>query len=38
MGSISMACYGVGVHGGQKGETEGAAGLPSDVPADQTNM
>ena len=38
MGSISMTCYGVGVDGGQEGETEGAAGLPRDVPADQTNM
>ena len=38
MGSISMTCYGVGVDGGHKRERDGAAGLPSDVPADQTNM
>ena len=38
MGSISMTCYGVGVDGEQKAETEGAAGLPRGVPADQTNM
>jgi 4,5-DOPA dioxygenase extradiol len=38
MGSISMTCYGVGVDGGQERETEGAAGLPRNVPADQTNM
>ena len=38
MGSISMTCYGVGVSGNGVGQMEGAAGLPSNVPADQTNM
>jgi len=38
MGSISMTCYGVGADVPQKGEMEGAAGVPRDVPADQTNM
>jgi 4,5-DOPA dioxygenase extradiol len=38
MGSISMTCYGVGVDGEQRREAEGAAGLPGDIPADQTNM
>ena len=38
MGSISMTCYGVGVEGRPTGPTEGAAGLPTGVPADQTNM
>ena len=37
MGSISMTCYGVGVDSKSIGQTEGAAGLPTDVPADQTN-
>jgi 4,5-DOPA dioxygenase extradiol len=37
MGSLSMTCYGVGVESGPVGQTEGAAGLPTDVPADQTN-
>ena len=37
MGSISMTCYGVGVESKSVGQTEGAAGLPADVPADQTN-
>ena len=38
MGSISMTCYGLGVTGQAEGETAGAAGLPADVPAEQTNM
>jgi 4,5-DOPA dioxygenase extradiol len=38
MGSISMTCYGVGVDSESVGQTEGAAGLPEHVPADQTNM
>jgi hypothetical protein len=37
MGSLSMTCYGAGMdlpcH-----EEEGAAGLPKNVPADQTNI
>jgi 4,5-DOPA dioxygenase extradiol len=38
MGSISMTCYGVGMTGAPAVETDGAAGLPADIPADQTNM
>jgi 4,5-DOPA dioxygenase extradiol len=38
MGSISMTCYGAGMAGSPVGETSGAAGLPADIPADQTNM
>ncbi len=38
MGSISMTCYGVGVDAMATGQTAGAAALPSDVPADQTNV
>ena len=38
MGSISMTCYGAGVDHGRMPSAAGAAGLPSDVPADQTNM
>ncbi|PWG02290.1 4,5-DOPA dioxygenase extradiol [Sphingosinicella humi] len=38
MGSISMTCYGVGMDAPAAGEAEGAAGLPANVPADQTNM
>ncbi len=37
-GSISMTCYGFGVDGTRCRQGEGAAGLPSDVPPDQTNM
>ena len=37
MGSLSMTCYGVGIENGRVREPEGAAGLPTDVPADQTN-
>lgn len=38
MGSISMTCYGAGLAAPAAGEAEGAAGLPANVPADQTNM
>jgi len=37
MGSLSMTCYGVGVDLRCREEV-GAAGLPHDVPADQTNI
>ena len=37
-GSISMTCYGVGVDDASCERGEGAALLPKDVPADQTNM
>ena len=36
-GSISMTCYGLGVEGPPCQQGEGAAGLPGNVPADQTN-
>ncbi|HEX8214217.1 MAG TPA: 4,5-DOPA dioxygenase extradiol [Allosphingosinicella sp.] len=38
MGSISMTCYGLGVEELGCADAEGAAPLPSDVPADQTNI
>jgi 4,5-DOPA dioxygenase extradiol len=38
MGSISMTCYGVGVNTEPAVQAEGAAVLPPNVPADQTNM
>ena len=38
MGSISMTCYGVGLDETPNGQAIGAAGLPADVPADQTNI
>jgi len=38
MGSISMSCYGLGAEGLGCAEGEGAAALPADVPADQTNV
>lgn len=38
MGSLSMSCYGVGMEGLPCVEGEGAAGIPTDVPADQTNI
>jgi 4,5-DOPA dioxygenase extradiol len=38
MGSISMSCYGLGAGGLGCAEGEGAASLPADVPADQTNI
>jgi 4,5-DOPA dioxygenase extradiol len=37
-GSISMTCYGTGMEQTACQQGEGAAGLPGDVPADQTNM
>jgi 4,5-DOPA dioxygenase extradiol len=37
MGSLSMTCYGIGA-GGLCREGDGAATLPADVPADQTNI
>jgi 4,5-DOPA dioxygenase extradiol len=37
MGSLSMTCYGVGTDFGSH-EERGAATLPADVPADQSNM
>ena len=38
MGSISMTCYGLGTDAETSGEIDGAAGLPSGIPPDQTNM
>ena len=38
MGSISMTCYGIGLGNGRPDEATGAATLPEDVPADQTNI
>ena len=38
MGSLSMTCYGVGLEPGLCVEARGAAGLPEDRPADQTNI
>jgi 4,5-DOPA dioxygenase extradiol len=38
MGSISMTCYGLGTDGLSCTQGEGAATVPSNVPADQTNM
>jgi 4,5-DOPA dioxygenase extradiol len=38
LGSLSMTCYGVGADVTLAEEGEGAAGLPPDVPADQTNI
>jgi 4,5-DOPA dioxygenase extradiol len=37
MGSLSMTCYGVGADLGCR-EEDGAAALPQDVPAEQTNI
>ena len=37
MGSLSMTCYGLGTDLSCRGET-GAATLPEDVPADQSNI
>ncbi len=37
-GSLSMTCYGVGAEVRLMQEGEHAAGLPADVPPDQTNM
>jgi 4,5-DOPA dioxygenase extradiol len=38
LGSISMTCYGAGVDDAECQKGEGSAGLPDDVPPDQTNM
>lgn len=38
MGSISMSCYGLGTESLACAEVKGAAGLPSGLPADQTNI
>ncbi len=38
LGSISMTCYGVGIDGIECADGGTAAGLPRDVPADQTNL
>lgn len=38
LGSVSMSCYGVGVEPGLCARAAGAAELPPNVPADQTNM
>jgi 4,5-DOPA dioxygenase extradiol len=38
LGSISMACYGIGTGEICARAAEGAAALPEDVPADQTNV
>jgi 4,5-DOPA dioxygenase extradiol len=38
LGSLSMTCYGVGIDGIDCQLARGAAGLPADVPADQTNI
>lgn len=37
MGSISMSCYGLGTDFSIRERPTGAAGLPADVPPDQTN-
>lgn len=38
MGSISMACYGLGTEMAQRQSPSGAAKLPEGIPPDQTNM
>lgn len=38
LGSISMTCYGVGIDGIECVDGGTAAGVPRDVPADQTNL
>lgn len=38
MGSLSMTCYGADLEIADAPQGEGAAGLPKDVPADQTNV
>lgn len=38
LGSISMSCYGLGAGALSCKEAEGAAGIPHDVPADQSNI
>lgn len=38
MGSLSMTCYGVGMHGVSCEDGNGAARLPEGIPPDQTNI
>lgn len=38
LGSLSMTSYGIGVHAGRPTSTEGAAPIPTDVPAENTNL
>lgn len=38
MGSLSMTCYRAGIAAGPTRQRDGAAGLPRDVPPDQTNI
>ena len=38
MGSLSMTCYGLCVEQGRTPHAAGAAGIPADMPADQTNI
>lgn len=38
LGSISMTCYGVGIEGVDHADAGAAAGLPREVPPDQTNL
>lgn len=38
MGTISMTCYGVGMSGFECTDGKDAAGVPSNVPLDQTNL
>jgi 4,5-DOPA dioxygenase extradiol len=38
MGSISMTCYGIDADTPLRGDADCAAGLPSHVPPEQTNM
>ena len=38
MGSLSMTCYGIGIGAPADADGEASAGLPADVPADQTNV
>lgn len=38
MGSLSMTCYGVGVPDADPVDADGAAGIPAQVPADQSNI
>lgn len=38
LGSVSMACYGVGMQGVECADGSGAAAVPSSAPPDQTNL
>jgi 4,5-DOPA dioxygenase extradiol len=38
LGSVSMTCYGVGIDGARCAAGGDAAGVPADVPPDQTNL